>query len=45
MFVPAFVALATREQQLKVAGNTSLNFATRKHLITELHALELAFIR
>jgi hypothetical protein len=45
MFIPAFVVLAAREQQIKVAQNSQLSFATRKHLITELHDLELAFMR
>jgi hypothetical protein len=45
MFVPAFVVLAAREQQIKVAQDTHISIATRKHLISELHDLEVAFTR
>jgi hypothetical protein len=45
MFVPAFAVLAAREQQSKVAENSHLSFATRKHLLAELHDFEYAFIR
>ncbi|HEX9091045.1 MAG TPA: hypothetical protein VF831_06120 [Anaerolineales bacterium] len=45
MFVPAFVVLAAREQQLKVAGDSRLSFATRKHLLDELEILEKTFLR
>jgi hypothetical protein len=45
MFIPAFVVLAAREQQISVAQDTQLSFTTRKHLISEIHALELAFTR
>jgi hypothetical protein len=45
MFIPAFVVLAAREQQIFVAQNTRLSFTTRKHLISEIHELELAFTR
>jgi hypothetical protein len=44
MFVPAFVVLAAREQQIKVAEHSQLNISTRKHLLAELHDFELAFI-
>jgi hypothetical protein len=37
--------LASREQQFKVAQDQTLSFATRKHLLAELHDLELAFMR
>jgi hypothetical protein len=43
MFHSAFTVLAAREQQLKIAQDGRLSFATRKHLIKELHSLELAF--
>ncbi len=45
MFVPAFLVLAAREQQIKVAGDTSLSVATRRHLLSELNTLERAFLR
>jgi hypothetical protein len=45
MFIPAFAVLASREQQFKVVQDKTLSFATRKHLIAELHDLELAFMR
>jgi hypothetical protein len=45
MFIPAFAVLASREQQFKVAQDQTLSFATRKHLLAELHDLELAFMR
>ena len=45
MFVPAFAVLAAREQQVKIAEKANLSFATRKHLLAELHDLELAFTR
>lgn len=44
MFVPAFVVRAMREEQAKVAQDTRLNASTRKYLLNELKALELAFI-
>jgi len=44
MFIPAFVVLAAREQQIKVAQDTRLSIASRKHLLAEIHDLELAFI-
>jgi hypothetical protein len=45
MFVPAFAVLAAREQQIKVAENTHLSFATRKYLLAELYEFEIAFTR
>jgi hypothetical protein len=45
MFIPAFAVLAAREQQIKVAENIHLSFATRKILLAELHDFELAFTR
>ena len=45
MFVPAFVVLAVREQQIKVAGDSQLSFTTRKHLLNELEILEKVFLR
>jgi hypothetical protein len=43
MFVPAFVVLAARKQQVKVAQDTRLDPSTRHHLLNELHMLEQAF--
>ena len=43
MFVPAFVVLAARKEQVKVAQDTRLNPSTRHHLLNELHLLEQAF--
>ncbi|HMB24597.1 MAG: hypothetical protein ACM33V_11895 [Chloroflexota bacterium] len=43
MFVPAFVVRATRGEQAKVAQDTRLNLSTRRHLLTQLKNLELAF--
>jgi len=43
MFVPAFIVLASRKEQVKVAQDTRLNPSTRKHLLDELHTLEQAF--
>jgi hypothetical protein len=45
MFIPAFVVLAAREHQISVAQDTRSSFTTRKHLISELRELELAFTR
>jgi hypothetical protein len=45
MFIPAFAVLAAREQQIKVAENNHQSFSTRKNLIVELRALELAFTK
>lgn len=43
MFVPAFVVRAAREQEAKIAQDTRLSQSTRKHLLGELHVLDLAF--
>jgi hypothetical protein len=43
MFVPAFVVLASRKEQVKVAQDTRLSPSTRKHLFDELCTLEHAF--
>jgi hypothetical protein len=43
MFVPAFVVLASRREQGKVAQDTRLSPSTRKHLLAELLSLEQAF--
>jgi hypothetical protein len=43
MFVPAFVVRAAREESAKVAQDTRLDPATRRHLIDELGLLERAF--
>ena len=43
MFVPAFVVRACRGEEVKVAQDTRLNASTRKHLLTQLRALETAF--
>ena len=43
MFVPAFVVLASRGEQVKVAQDTRLNASTRKHLLVQLTSLETAF--
>lgn len=43
MFVPAFVVLAAREEQVKVAQDTRLSPSTRKYLLAELRLLEQAF--
>ncbi len=43
MFVPAFVVRAAREQEAKIAQDTRLSQSTRKHLLEELHNLDLAF--
>ena len=43
MFVPAFVVLAAREQQVKLSQDTGLNYSTRRHLLSELRELEQAF--
>ncbi len=43
MFVPAFVVLACRREEVKVAQDTRLSPSTRKHLLTELKTLEKAF--
>jgi hypothetical protein len=43
MFVPAFVVLAARKEQVKVEQDTRLNRSTRRHLLDELKMLEVAF--
>lgn len=43
MFIPAFVVLAAREEQAKVAQDTRMSPSTRKHLLEELEKLEKAF--
>jgi hypothetical protein len=40
MFVPAFVVLAARKEQVKVNQDTRLSRSTRKHLLIELQMLE-----
>jgi len=44
MFVPAFVVRAAREEGAKVAQDTRLDPATRRHLLGELTILETAFL-
>ena len=44
MFVPAFVVRASRGEQAKVAQDTRLNSSTRKHLLAQLKALDVAFL-
>jgi hypothetical protein len=43
MFVPAFVVMASRKEQVKVDQDTRLSRSTRRHLLNELQMLELAF--
>ena len=43
MFVPAFVVLAVRREQAKVAQDMRLGYSTRLHLLSELKSLERAF--
>ena len=43
MFVPAFVVLASRKEQVKVAQDTRISPSTRKHLLDEIRTLEEAF--
>lgn len=43
MFVPAFVVLAAREEQVKVAQDTRFSMSTREHLLHELVMFETAF--
>lgn len=43
MFIPAFVVRASEQEQAKVAQDTRLSTSTRKHLLLELHELEVAF--
>ena len=44
MFVPAFVVRSSLGEQVKVAQDTRLNSSTRKHLLSQLRALEIAFL-
>jgi len=44
MFVPAFIVRAAREEGAKVAQDTRLDPATRRHLLEELSILERAFL-
>jgi len=43
MFVPAFIVLASRKEQVKVAQDTRLSPSTRKHILDELRTLEWVF--
>jgi hypothetical protein len=43
MFVPAFVVRAARDEEVKVAQDTRLDPATRKHLLEELGLIEAGF--
>ena len=43
MFIPAFVVLAVRREQARVAQDTRLGHSTRMHLLSELKTLERAF--
>jgi hypothetical protein len=43
MFVPGFVVLAARKEQVKVDQDTRLSRSTRRHLLSELQMLESAF--
>jgi hypothetical protein len=43
MFVPAFVVRAARDEAAKVAQDTRLDPATRRHMVDELTLLEQAF--
>lgn len=43
MFIPAFVVVAAREEQAKVAQDTRMSQSTKKHLLEELERLEKAF--
>ena len=44
MFVPGFVVLAARKEQVKVDQDTRLSRSTRKYLLRELQMLEFAFV-
>jgi hypothetical protein len=44
MFLPAFVVLASRKEQKKVAVDTRLSLSTRESLIQQLQILENAFL-
>lgn len=43
VFIPGFVVRAAREETAKVAQDTRLSPSTRRHLLVELHKLEVAF--
>jgi hypothetical protein len=43
MFMSAFVVRAVRGEQAKAAQDTRLNSSTRRHLLAQLKALEMAF--
>ena len=43
MFIPGFVVLAARKEQVKVEQDTRLDRSTRKHLLAELRMMEAAF--
>jgi hypothetical protein len=43
LFIPAFVVLAARREQVGVAQDVRLNESTRMHLLSELKVLERAF--
>jgi hypothetical protein len=43
MVIPGFVARAVEEEQVKIAQDTRLSIANRKHLLTELDLLWQAF--
>lgn len=42
-FVPAFMVIACRMEQMRVEHDPGLNPSTRKHLLSELKSLEIAF--
>jgi hypothetical protein len=44
MFLPAFVVLASRKEQKKVAQDFRLSYSTRRHLTQQLQMLESAFL-
>jgi len=44
MFVPAFVVLASKLEQIKVEHDPQLSLSTREHLLAELKTLEEAFV-
>ncbi len=44
MFLPAFVVLASRKEQKKVARDFRLSYSTRRHLTQQLQMLESAFL-
>jgi len=43
MFIPGFVVLAARKEQVKVVQDTHLSRSTRNHLLKELQMLERSF--